>query len=248
MYLQLSRLSETFLRFCRFTPSECPRVTQIVLLFRFESIVQRKPQDRVGAFWCGVFVSQTRSDSAVAATMGDSLLHSPECELEFCLIVGFVQGSASNAILLLPILHLDLIWTWRTALFTGVHAAAVCSQRSPRFLPCSWHQTSCPLYLSTHLLGLSESLALRGRASLFLETCHRPRYDGSGTQSRVGTPVEYLRPFTNEVQQGIHARSHRRAAGCIRQWACHVDETARRGKSTGCSGPALPRPPRRPPL
>lgn len=196
--------------------------------------------------WCVYVPNLLRC--CCAATMWDSLLHSPQCELEFCLIEGFVRGSASNGIWVLPILHLDLIWTPRTALFTGVHTAAVCSQRSQRLLPCSWHQTSSPLYLSTHLLGLCESLALRGRTSLFLETCHRPRYDGSGTESIVGTPIEYLRPFTNEVRQGIHARSHRQAAGCIRQWVCHVDETARSRKSTGYSRPALPRAPQRPPL
>lgn len=64
--------------------------------------------------------------SCWAATMGDSLLHSPDCELEFCLIEGFVRGSASDVICVLPILHLDLIWMPRTALFPCVHTAAVC--------------------------------------------------------------------------------------------------------------------------
>lgn len=126
MHLQLSRLSETFLRFYKFTPSECPGVPQIVLLFHFESIVRREPQDRVGAFLCRVCVCVPKLRSCWAATMGDSLLHSPDCELEFCLIEGFVRGSASDVIWVLPILHLDLIWTPRTALFPCVHTAAVC--------------------------------------------------------------------------------------------------------------------------
>lgn len=50
MHLQLRRLSATFLRFCIFTPSECSGVTQIVLLFYFEAIVQREPRGRVRAF------------------------------------------------------------------------------------------------------------------------------------------------------------------------------------------------------
>lgn len=223
MHLQLSRLSETFLRFCIFTPHECPGVTQIVPFFHFW-IHRPERTTRPSGSILVLCVCVPKLRSCCAATMSDSFVlfwfffHSPDCELEFCLIEGFVPDSASNFIWLVPVLHLDLIWT-------AAHCPSLLTCRPPPSVlsghSASSHalgiKPSCPLYLSTHLLGLCESLALRGRASLFLETCHRPRYDGSGTESIVGTPIEYLRPFTNEVWQGFRARSHRRAAGCIRQ-------------------------------
>lgn len=143
--------------------------------------------------------------SCFAATMGDILLHSPDCEIGILLAWRICAR----------------LRFWRH--LSSTHSASGSHVDGPPAL--SGHSVSstalginpsCPLYLLTHLLGLCESLARRGRASLFLETCHRPRYDGSGTESIVGTPIDYLRPFANEVWQGIHAPSHRQAAGWIR--------------------------------
>lgn len=136
--------------------------------------------------------------------------------------------------------HLDALGC---SLFTPVRAVAVCSQRSRRFLLCSWQQTSCPLSLCPPAGALWVTGSQR-RSVIVLESCHWPRYDGSGTESIVGTPIEYLHPFANEVWQGIHTRSHRRAAGCVRRWACRLDETARSRKSAGySSSPLSQRPP-----
>lgn len=156
--------------------------------------------------------------SCCAATTWGSLLRSSECETEFWLIEGFVWGSALDVIRFLPVFasgpHLDAL---RCSLFTPVRAAAGCSQRSRRFLLCSWQQTSCPLSLCPPAGALWVTGSQR-RSVIVLESCHWPRYDGSGTESIVGTPIEYLHPFANEVWQGIHTRSHRRAAGCARRW------------------------------
>lgn len=51
MLLQLSRQSWTpSLGFCIFTPSECPGVIEIVLLFHFETIIWKETHDQARAF------------------------------------------------------------------------------------------------------------------------------------------------------------------------------------------------------
>lgn len=245
MHLQLSRLSATFLRFCIFMPSECSGVTQIVLLFYFEAIVQREPPGRVRAF-------------CVARLC-------PKAKILLCcnylrkLVAFFWMWDG---------IRVD--WRICVRLRSQRHPTQLCIWTSPGrpvlLSPCSCAccsrlfsaVTAFPLVLlATNLLS---SLSLcppagalwvtgsQRKSVIVLETCHWPRYDGSGTESIVGTPIEYLRPFANEVWQGIHARSHRQAAGRSRQWVSHLDETARSRKSAGYGRPALPHSPQRPPL
>lgn len=139
-----------------------------------------------------------------------------------------------------PISTRICIWTspGRPRLLSLYSCACCCSQRSRRFLLRSWQQTSCPLSLCPPAGALWVTGSQR-RSVIVLESCHWPRYDGSGTESIDGTPIEYLHPFANEVWQGIHTWSRRRAAGCVRRWACRLDETARSRKSAGYSSSPL---------
>lgn len=242
LHLQLRRLSATFLRVCIFTPSECSGVTQIVLLFYFEAIVRRNREAESEHPESRVCVPKLKS--CCAATTWESLLHSSECETEFRLIEGFVRGSALHAI--------PPRWTspGRPVLLS-LYSCACCSRLFSAVTAFPLMLLATNLLSSLSLCPPAGALWVTGsqrKSVIVLETCHWPRYDGSGTESIVGTPIEYLRPFANEVWQGIHARSHRRAAGRSRQWVSHLDETARSRKSAGYGRPALPRSPQRPPL
>lgn len=184
--------------------------------------------------------------SCCAATTWESLLHSSECETEFRLIEGFVWGSAQR--------HPTPLCIWTSPglpVLLSLYSCACCSRLFSAVTAFPLMLLATNLLSSLSLCPPAGALWVTGsqrKSVIVLETCHWPRYDGSGTESIVGTPIEYLRLFANEVWQGIHARSHRQAAGRSRQWVSHLVETARSRKSAGYGRPALPRSPQRPPL
>lgn len=126
-----------------------PDLLRYFRCFIFESIVQREPPDPSGSILV-LCVCVPKLRSCCAATMSDSFgfflfcfSHSPDCELEILLVWRIcAQAPLPTSSDFYPFLHLDLIWTTPhcPSLLT-CKTAAVCSQRSQRFLSCSWHRT-----------------------------------------------------------------------------------------------------------
>lgn len=242
MHLQLRRLSATFLRFCIVTPSECSGVTQIVLLFYFEAIVQREARGRARAF-------------RVARLC-------PKAKILLCCnhlrkLVAFfgmwdgIQVDWRNCVRLRSRRHptqLDLTWTPCAAL-----SLLLCMLQPPVL---SSHSVSSSA-LGNKPAVLSISLpTCWGSVSHWLPEEERhcfgnlPLATVRWVRNRINSR-NTDRIFTSFRQWGLTGYSCTTtptAAGRSPQWVSHLDETARSRKSAGYGRPALPRSPQRPPL
>lgn len=72
-----------------------------------------------------------------------------------------------------------------------------------------------PLYLSTHLLRLCESVALRGKSFILLETCHWPWYDGSGNKSISGNINRIFTSFSPTTFDRVFITDHAEGGLCV---------------------------------
>lgn len=238
MHLQLSQLSGArSLRFCIFTPSECSGVAEIVPLFHFVSIIWREPYGRTGAalvVWlspkaeislcCYVRWWMTGISCCLWSSEGPPKLHSQRHLRVRSLLPLIVDQSGR-------------LWSMSVlAWISPFILLFMCLQNSSSPpLTSSLMFAVFPLSLLASLLLSSLSFCPpaqllwvtgSGRASFFWNPAIGCDAKGQENESIVGTSIEYLHPFINQVWQGIHIRSHRGVVCWIWQRVCHSDETA----------------------
>ena len=237
--LQLSRLSWTLsLGICIFTPSECPGVIEIVLLFHFS-------------------IHHLERTTRPSQGIPSSMIVSRKAEILLCCYVrlpvaflwmwewimtdlsslgcGRLKELWSSAVSIIsefdPFCHWSQTGRSGRLCSTGIWISPSLSTLHTPLLSCpcivalSSPSLTFALFPSLFTSLLSSSLSLyppaqplwvsgsQRKCFILLETCHWPWYDGSGNKSIVGASVEYLHPFTNHFWQGIHNRSRRGAAG-----------------------------------
>lgn len=203
MLLQPSRLSWTLsLGSCIFPSSECPGVIEIVTLFHFEYITWKETQGQARAFlvvwlcpkaeillccyvrllvaffWMWDWI-RTGLSYRLWSSGGPAKLH---CRHRLWVrtilpLIADHLGSADVRVWTSP-----SFWALRT-LSSCSHIVALSSPSLTFtvFPSLSQHPSPRPLDLSTHLLSLCESVALRGRASFFWKPAIGRDMMGQGT-------------------------------------------------------------------